>query len=148
MTTRLLTPVALGLLGILCTVAIFVVLFGGFAHEPGTPARTLSQAQENIIYNAPIKDAQGKPVIVDDVVQEYQIARTDKYHIVYQKTYDTYRIAILAQPFEEVRREAEQEFLRFLNADSNITCRLQVKIVVPAYVDPLLAGEEFSLSAC
>jgi hypothetical protein len=150
MNSRLLTPLVLTALALMFVAVIFAVLFDDILfHAVGDRATTIKQAQENILYNAPTKTPQGSlPVSDPDDTREYVLVRTDKYEIVYQELYNLYIIAILKQPLEETRAEAEQEFLRLLNTDIGVACRLAVHVVVPAYVDQAAAGQALPLSGC
>ena len=146
----ILTTAALTVLAGVIVFAIYTVLFGSaLFHRPGERAINPGQAQENVFVNAPTKTLEGSvPVTDPNYTEEYKVAHTDSYEIVYQKLYDIYIIALLKRPIEETRKEAEREFLRIANADLAVACSLQVKVVVPAYVDPAYAGQEMPLSGC
>ena len=77
------------------------------------------------------------------------IKSAQEYQIVYLKKFDQFLISIKKTPFETSRKIAEQDFLNnILKTNKKLACQFNVKVVVPNFVDPELAGQEFSLSFC
>lgn len=70
------------------------------------------------------------------------------YQIMYIPVDNSFLISILGAPFEEIRNQAEKEFLKKLNITQEEACRLNVNITTPAYINPSFAGKVYKLSFC
>lgn len=77
-----------------------------------------------------------------------KLIHEDGYEILYLEKFDSFLISILKQPFEVYRQVAETALLSQLGISQTDACRLDVTITTPAYVDPALGGNNFSLSFC
>jgi len=71
-----------------------------------------------------------------------------EYRIIYFQKEDQFLISILKSPFEEVRRQAEEEFLKITQADKKILCQLNVIISTSFSANPDFAGQKLPLSFC
>lgn len=107
----------------------------------------IEKAKENALKQV-LRDDKGNPMISQDKFEQYLLVENPKYQIIYQKSNDTFIISINDSPFEEIKKEAEENFLSLIKADKNIACQLKVRIATPAFANPELAGKNFSLNFC
>lgn len=101
------------------------------------PSTVAYKVQEVIKHGEPL-DTQGNK----------DIARTNRYGIMYAPGSKSFVISILASPFEEVRNEAEAAFLQNTGLTKEEACMVNVSIGVPHFVSPERAGQVFPLSFC
>lgn len=73
---------------------------------------------------------------------------TDKYQIVFFSNEQQFLISILDSPFDEVRKQAEKEFLKELGISRGEACTMNVLITTPGYANPENAGRNYRLSFC
>lgn len=98
----------------------------------------VEQAKKNALSNPVETNSRGGALIVN----------RPTYQIVYQKDFDRFLISVTGSPFEEVRQEAEQEFLSIAKTNKSVACQLNVVVGTPYFANPGLAGQEFPLSFC
>jgi hypothetical protein len=72
----------------------------------------------------------------------------ENYGIVYFSNEEQFLISIFSSPFDEVRKEAEKQFLKELGIDKSEACSLNVIITTPVSVNPENAGINYRLSFC
>ncbi|HLD03780.1 MAG TPA: hypothetical protein VJC17_03330 [Candidatus Dojkabacteria bacterium] len=70
------------------------------------------------------------------------------FHIVYYARGDYFLISVDNSPFEEVRKKAENEFLRILNIKEDDACKLKIRIITQYRVNPDFADNDYPLSFC
>lgn len=70
------------------------------------------------------------------------------YQLFYYPESQSFLISILSSPFETVRRQAEQEFLRKLDISQQDACQLKASMTTPAFANPQEAGKMYRLSFC
>lgn len=107
----------------------------------------IEKAKENALEQV-LLDERGNPMISQDKFEQYLLVEDPQYQIIYQKSNDTFIISINNSPFEEIRKEAEENFLSLIKTDKSIACQFKVRITTPAFANPELAGKNFPLSFC
>jgi len=98
----------------------------------------IEKARENAFSKTVKTNGEGDALIVDKPT----------YQIVYLKKNDQFLISINKSPFEEIRKEAEEEFRKITQADQEILCKLNVEVTTPSFANPSLSGKIFPLSFC
>lgn len=76
------------------------------------------------------------------------IVDNEKYQIVYLSQFNKFLITVLGSPFEEIRNEAEKEFLNVLGVSESDACKLTVEVNTTEFANPEFSGTAFSLSFC
>ncbi|KKQ97984.1 MAG: hypothetical protein UT24_C0005G0002 [Candidatus Woesebacteria bacterium GW2011_GWB1_39_12] len=76
------------------------------------------------------------------------ISETKNYKVIYFPKNNQVFVSILSSPFSKFREEAEKELLEVLDIDSDTSCKLNVLITTPRFVNPEEAGKEYVLSFC
>ena len=76
------------------------------------------------------------------------ISETKNYKVIYFPKNNQVFVSILSSPFSKFREEAEKELLEVLDIDSDTSCKLNVLITTPRFVNPEEAGKEDVLSFC
>jgi len=74
--------------------------------------------------------------------------RSGEFQILYREETDSFLICIISSPFEEVRQQAEGEFVKTLEISQEKACQLDVSITTPHFANPEHSGEIFGLSFC
>lgn len=74
--------------------------------------------------------------------------KTQNYQIAYLKEFNQFMIVIMASPFEEVRSEAEDEFLKTLGINQEQACKLNITVGFSRFAPSDIAGKNFPLSFC
>lgn len=70
------------------------------------------------------------------------------YDIIYLAKTKSFLISILASPFEDMRKKAEEKFLEKLKVDKETACKLDVGITTPSFVNLTESGQTYKLSFC
>lgn len=72
------------------------------------------------------------------------------YSIFYSENDNLFRIFIPSRPFNQVQSQAETKFLQLVEFESRQqdACKLNVRIIIPNWGDPLYAGQTLPLSFC
>lgn len=76
------------------------------------------------------------------------IVSNDRYQISYIGRGNYFQISLTGSPFDKVREEAENEFVKILGISKEEACLLPVNLTTPQYANPEYAGEIFPLSFC
>ena len=97
----------------------------------------------NIEVNNFYTDAQS--ISSDGVVS---IFNNGQYQISYIGRGGFFQISVVHFPFDRVREEAENEFVKILGISKEEACLLPVNLTTPQYANPEYAGEIFPLSFC
>lgn len=140
MTKKNLTFIALSL----CFVSIIVGLLWitRSTNENNQPSTNQTAIEETKIHeltkNKPINSAYGN----------IEFLKNKDYVINYFPDGEYYQIGVLNSPFEKVRKEAEEEFLRELSISNTQACSLNVEITTPFSINPEEAGAPYPLSFC
>lgn len=92
----------------------------------------------NFLKNPEEVNAQGDALFV----------KKEDYQLVYLPAFDQFLITILSPSFEDVKREAEDEFIKTLDISPNDACKLNVAISTPSFINPEMAGKKYPLSFC
>jgi len=77
-----------------------------------------------------------------------ELSQSNKYSIQYFPQFNSFLISLNASPFEKVRSEAEQDFIKKLGLDEKTACKLLVNIATSQKTDPEFAGRNYPLSFC
>ena len=77
-----------------------------------------------------------------------ELSQSNKYSIQYFPQFNSFLISLNASPFEEVRSEAEQDFIKKLGLDEKTACKLPVNIATSQKANPGFAGRNYPLSFC
>lgn len=83
-----------------------------------------------------------------DTVGDVYFAENANYQILYMSEYKKFLISVLAQPFDVVRKEAEQDFIRTLGISEAQACTLPVEVTTPYFANPEFSGATYTLSFC
>lgn len=142
---NILTITAITIPALAMVAAIFVILAQG-AQERRAPLTSLD-ALDNILTNAPARQGGALP-FYHEGTDMLLIARTDRYLIVYQRSYNMFVITVLAKSFEDVRKEAEAVLLSISGGDRAALCGLEIKIRASKAVNPALASSGVPFSGC
>jgi hypothetical protein len=74
--------------------------------------------------------------------------QSENYSIIYFPKNKSFNISITASPFERIRRQAENDFLKKMGPDEQFICSLNVVITTPRFANPDQAGRNYPLSFC
>lgn len=74
--------------------------------------------------------------------------KTQNYQIAYLKEFNQFMIVVMNPPFEKVRNEAENEFLKTLGITQEQACKLNVTVGFSRLAPSDIAGKNFPLSFC
>ncbi|MEX2007513.1 MAG: hypothetical protein WD992_01955 [Candidatus Levyibacteriota bacterium] len=110
---------------------------------------TIINAQEKInVSGVEINDITANPII-DNGAGDVLFIQHPKYQVVYEEGFEVFIISILASPFEETRREAEDVFVEKLGITKQEACGLDVTIGSPSYAGVTgFDGKNRKLSFC
>lgn len=81
-------------------------------------------------------------------VPPQEIINNPNYEIIYTEYNQLYLISILGSPFEQLRLEAEQAFLKQLSLTSDQACTKKILISQPFFVEQKVQPEYTKLSFC
>ena len=137
------------LIGFLCSFGIFLFFFLRGRLQPPPSIKT-EQAIKNAIENSEVRDEKGDPV--HSAGGEYLLVEATletRYQIIYQGNTGYFLISIHSQPFEEVRRKAEEKLLQLTKTNQKGACdTLRVKVFAAPSLDSGLRDKIFPLSFC
>jgi lipopolysaccharide export LptBFGC system permease protein LptF len=122
---------------LLLVLGIVITLLSFWISENKMPI-TPEEAKKNVISQMKKANEEDTVLIID----------RQGYQILYFRQSDQFLISVLKSPFEEIKQEAEKEFLRITQANKKILCQLNVVITTPRFANPDLAGQTFYLSFC
>ena len=75
-------------------------------------------------------------------------SETENYKIIYFPKGEQFLISILGTPFEEAKKEAEQQFLQSLGISESEACELNVSVSTPRFANEAESGKNYKLSFC
>lgn len=81
-------------------------------------------------------------------IGDLALSKNEKYSIEYFPLFDGFLISIDAAPFEEIKTQAESDFLAKLGVDKKSACKLSVVITTNETANPTHAGRDYALSFC
>ncbi|OGG27085.1 hypothetical protein A2960_03010 [Candidatus Gottesmanbacteria bacterium RIFCSPLOWO2_01_FULL_39_12b] len=76
------------------------------------------------------------------------IKENSNYKLIYQNPFKLFIVNVLSSPFEKVRAEAEEEFIKSLGITRVESCRLNVRVGTPFFANPEYAKKSYPLSFC
>lgn len=134
----------IGTLILIIILGLFILFRDKEAAKPGKPVPTpsLTTAVTPDITKINISGVEVNPkgdsLIVDN----------EKYQIVYLSQFNKFLITVLGSPFNEIKNEAEREFLKVLGITEENACKLIVEVNTPEFANPEYSGTALRLSFC
>lgn len=120
-------------------VSIGILRFNQKKNRPSTKTIEVS----GITINNPWKNA------VDiEPGEKPVLTKNEKYRIVFQPKYNLVLITILATPYQDVRKEAEQDLLNQLGVSKEEACKLNVSVGSPYFANKEVITDSSRLSFC
>lgn len=112
------------------------------------PPKIINTQEKINVSGVEINDITVNPII-DNGVGDVLFIQHPKYQVEYQGKFELFIINILASPFEETRREAEDAFVERVGVNRQEACSLNVKIGSPSYAGVAdFDGRKRGLSFC
>lgn len=107
--------------------------------KPVSPSLTVDGVKVDNFY---------KQGTVIDTNGDVSVQKTKDFEIVYLAPFEEFIIDILASPFEVIRPQAEQAFLKQLNITQTEACKLTVSVSTTTTANPNDSGRRHPLSFC
>lgn len=95
-----------------------------------------------------IKNFYKEAISVGEHIGDTLLVDKVEYKIIYYPLDKAFLIIVLRWPFEDIRENAEEDFLETLEISKSQACELSVYITTPAYANPEYAGKNWRLSWC
>lgn len=76
------------------------------------------------------------------------VVDNERFQILYLAPFQQFLISILASPFDNIKKEAETDFLHSLAINEDQACKLEVWVNTTQFTNPDYAGRDYPLSFC
>lgn len=80
--------------------------------------------------------------------QDAVFEKNQDYEMVYLPKFNQFLITILSKPFDNARKDAEEDFIKKLGISKEEACRLEINLSVPCKIDLENCGTRHPLSFC
>ncbi|MFC1625584.1 hypothetical protein ACFL1Q_00880 [Patescibacteria group bacterium] len=118
-----------------------------FTPPPSTPLTKQEDTSSTTVSGVKMRDFYKTASKIDEAGDMLLFGK-EEYSIYFFPNEKHFLITILKSPFQEIRLQAEKEFLKLLDISEEDACKLNSNVVTPRFANSEEAGKYFKLSFC